>query len=172
MKKQERIFLKENTVAFDGSIRELNQSYDKGVRLLKMLNNLGLNLKTVEDWETDVIAPLTTDYPKATLHFNLQAKGLDAVYNEALTLYNKKGFRFSPVSSKEIDEIRETCTQYATTPQQIEAYHIIHNVIKDMNRLKEIGLFTSYDNLYTVDRVWDAKGVNNHYLTPHIMRIK
>lgn len=173
MENQERILLKEDTARFNNSISELKEAYSKGVELLKILNtDLGLNLKAVKDWQTDVIAPLTTDYPKAKLEFNLQANGLETAYNEALTLYNKQGFRFESVSSEQIDEIREACTQYATTPQQIEAYHIIHNVVKEMDRLKELGFIRNYDNLYLVDRVWQENGINNHYLAPHIMKVK
>jgi len=153
--KNNKILLSENSEVYNDLIAYENLKSQNGTTLLTMLDKMGLTFERVEDWN-DVIEAVTKDYPKANLHFNLNANGIYEQYQEAeaFFLQNRSVMSFTILSDNEIEAIKESSRIYADTPAQIEAHGLFQNVVDSLTRLKEMGVRIEADELYQVSRVF------------------
>lgn len=151
-----KILLKENEVAYNQLLSYEISKYDNGKTLLAMLAKIGLNLSSVENWES-IEQEFKKDYPKANLTFNLQANGIEQEYKEAEAYYlkHRQAMTFEPLTEDQQEAIREQYRLYATTPQQIEAHGLINSIVDNFNRLYELGV-NSMDGaqIRNIDRVF------------------
>jgi TRAP-type uncharacterized transport system substrate-binding protein len=139
---KKRILLKENE-NLSNSIIELKKTQsNNGTQILSMLNELGLSIKSFNSWSEEVEQEFRKEYPKASLDFCLDANGIKEQYKEAEAFYlkNQNNLSFEQLTNEEIEEVKEKYRAYATTEKQIEAYNLANSVVKDLNRLEDLGI--------------------------------
>lgn len=132
-----RILLQENENLSSSVINQKQESYKAGLFVLNGLKKLGLELQSITDFETDVVPYFKTDFPKSTLAFNLQSRGVEKEYNALFDYYNanKNGILFVEPTPVEIQSIKESYRVYASNKQE-EAHALVHSVVSDLNKLK------------------------------------
>ncbi len=149
-----KILLNENTTAYNEVIANAKQYYSNGKTLLTMLEKLGLTFDSLNDWEV-VERELSKDFPKATLKFNLQALGIEALYIEAETFYlkHRHTLSFEPLTDDQAEAIREKQRVYADKESQIEAFELFNTVKDSLLKLQALGIAINIDKTYLVSRV-------------------
>lgn len=136
----EKILLKEEKGA-ENAIAAINKGYADGLNLLKKLSVLGLKLNEVKDWKKEVEPHFKQQFPNSSLSFNLEATGLESQYFEAEQLFKSShNILFTAPTVEELEELQEHYKVYAESEKQIEAYNLIHDTVKNLNRIKELGL--------------------------------
>lgn len=136
-----KILLKEDKGAAQNAINAINQGYQDGLNLLKKLSVLGLELNEVKDWKKQIEPHFKQQFPNSSLDFNLEASGLKNQYFEAEQLYKSShNILFTAPTDEELEQLKEYYRTYAESEKQIEAYTLIHDTVKNLNRIKELGL--------------------------------
>lgn len=132
------LLLQENTAAAESAITQKKAAYKAGMFVLAGLKKLGLELDSVNDWETEVVPHFKTEFPNSTLDFNLDSKGIKAEFRDLEAFYNKNriGILFIEPTEAEINEIREKYRVYATD-KQAEALKVVHETVANLNRLRD-----------------------------------
>ncbi|WP_369769244.1 hypothetical protein [Flavobacterium sp. WC2416] len=132
-----RILLSENNAAAESLINQKQLGYKNGVQLLAGLAKLGLELESVNNWETDVLPHFKTDFPNSTLDFNLDSRGIKDEFKALEVFYNKNrgSLSFVAPTAEELEAIREKYRVYATV-KQAEALEVVERVANDLNKLK------------------------------------
>ncbi|MBF4519482.1 hypothetical protein IRZ71_24320 [Flavobacterium sp. ANB] len=161
MKNTERILVKFNNAVYDELIQYEKLKYNNGLKMLDMLRRLGLDLHEVDNWEA-VEQHFKTDYPNATLSFNLQANGIDDDYKIAEAFYfkNQSLLAYKPLTEIRTEAIREESSTYAERPEQLEIYELVHKIVTDLNRLSKLGLNLNAGEIYTLNRVFNGNSRN------------
>jgi hypothetical protein len=130
--------------------------YQNALTLLRMLKNLGLDLKSVKDWTTDVETVLKEAFPNSTMEWVMNSLGKFAEYSEAETFYlkNKYLLSYQPLTDEAKEAIIEQYKLYADSPAQMEAYELLQSTIANLNRLKELSPKFNLSEAYLVSRVF------------------
>lgn len=137
----EKILLKDDNAGAENAINAINQGYQDGLNLLQKLSVLGLEVKEVKDWQKDVEPYFKQQFPNSTLDFNLEASGLKKQYYEAEQLFKTShDILFAKPTADELEAVREHYKTYTQTEKQVEAYNLIHDTVKNLNSIKELGL--------------------------------
>lgn len=154
MTNSKRILLKENEASSNEIIANAKNAYSNGITLLSMLDKLGLTLSKVENWEA-IESSLMTDYPKATIQFNIDANGITEQYREAEAFYLKHRQRlsFEPITDEQIESIKESQRVYATTESQIKTIELFNTVKDSLLKLKDLGVVLDLNKTYIVSKV-------------------
>jgi len=137
----EKILLKEDNAGAENAINAINKGYQDGLTLLQKLSVFGLEVTEVKDWKKDVEPYFKQQFPNSTLDFNLEASGLKKQYFEAEQLFKTShNILFAKPTADELEAVREHYRTYAETEKQVEAYNLIHDTVKNLNSIKELGL--------------------------------
>ena len=154
MTNSKRILLKENEASSNEMIQNSKNAYSNGKTLISMLDKLGLQVESVNDWAA-IEQEFKKDYPRASLKFNIDANGITEQYGEAETFYLKHRLQmsFEPFTDEQIEAIKENQRVYADQPNQIEAFELFNTVKDSLLRLQEIGVKIDLNKTYLVNRV-------------------
>lgn len=175
-----KILLKENKAAIAETLANQNTGYANGSILLQKLKNIGLELKSVSDWQK-VEQHFKAQFPNATLDFNLEAQGISTPYYEAKEIFDRNRYliRFNPVTDAEIEQIKEKYRVYTSTPKQVEVHNLVHGIIDNLNRLKELGINIDVSKAYLINPAFDGDWrdtppmkVNTRELNSQIINLK
>lgn len=175
-----RILLLENEVISNEIIANGKQNYQNGRTLITMLDKLGLTVSKVENWQ-QIEQHFMTDYPKASLLFNLQANNIESEYKEAEAFYLKHRLSiiFEQITESEIENIKEKQRLYADRPNQIEAIELLNTVNKNLTRLIELGVRIDVNAVHLVSpilagdmRTKPPLKINQRYLVGAIRDLK
>lgn len=175
-----RILLKENIESYKELILEENRQFENGKILLGLLAKCGIIKTEVTNW-SEIESFVSSDYPKATIQFNIDANGITEQYRKAEAFYlkNRARLSFKSITDEEIEILKERYRVYTTTEKQLEAHALIHNVIDSLNRLIELGIDINANKLYLTNRVFDGDlrekpplKVNQNHLTGTLMYLK
>lgn len=155
MNTDNKILLDDRTELANNVLKELNQGYENGRELLKMLSALGLQLDEVTDWSA-IESHFTQQFPKATLQFNLEASGIAKAFRaaEAFYIQHKNSLTFAPMTAEEKEMHRESLRIYADTPRTIEIHGLLMQTIDNLNRLKELDAKMNFGTLYNAHRIF------------------
>lgn len=139
---KKRILLQENENVANSMIATHQRKQNNAQSILSILKEIGLSLESFGSWEREVEQHFRTQYPKASLDFCLDAAGIKEPYRIAESFYlaNKNDLSFEQLTDEGKEEIRESYRKYAETENQIEAYNLAHSIVKDLNRLQELGI--------------------------------
>jgi len=149
-----RILLETNEKLVKQITADSENSYSKGLQLLKMLSQLGYEAESIESW-AKVEQHFIQDYPKATLTFNLQANGVnETLYLEAKAFHHAGGLSFTALTDLEKETIAEKHRVHAETADQIEVFNLIEATIANFNRLDQLNVKMSFSELYATSRIF------------------
>jgi DNA-directed RNA polymerase beta' subunit len=172
-----KYILSENTKVANELIQTEKTKIAAAQKFLSLIKPLGFDGFT--SW-SEIEDTLKQVYPKATLLFNIQAQGIEQEYNEAKEHYSRFGssYRFEPLTDQEQQEITENVKVYTTSEAQNEVYEIVHRVVADLNKLKELGLDLNVNGIHEMHRLFaghnrdkPAVRVNTRDLADYISRI-
>lgn len=126
-----------NEKAAEAAINQKQLGYKKGMQLLAGLAKLGLELDSLNDWETDVVPYFKTDFQNSTLDFNLDSRGIKDEFRALEVFYNKNrgGLTFVAPTADELEAIREKYRFYANE-KQVQALEVVERIKNDLNSLK------------------------------------
>lgn len=175
-----RILLLENEAISNEIIANAKKAYSNGINLISKLDKLGLTVSKVENWQ-QIEQYFMTDYPKASLLFNLQANNIEGEYKEAEAFYLKHrlSITFEQITESEIENIKEKQRLYADRPNQLEAIKLLNTVNESLSRLIELGIRINVNSVHLVSPILEGDmrtkpplKINQRYLVGAIRDLK
>jgi hypothetical protein len=171
------LILQENKAVADSVINAANESYNKGLKLLKLLSGLGLDVKEIKDWQA-IENHFKASYPEASLLFNLQFKNIDAPYMEAYNYYqaNKGNVSFEKLTDDAAENIRKKYRVYASETQS-QALALVQETVANLNRMRDefkipVSSMQSISFCPVIASNADGLEVYDSNLLPYLLRLE
>ena len=151
--KTEKILIAENEAVYNELIQYEQLKRANGKTLISMLKGLAIDLNKVNDWKTDVEQPLSKQFPKASIAFNVQSSGIENEFNSAKNFFEKNQslISFEQFTDEDIENIKESSRIFIEDPSQIEVYTLFHTILNSAKRLKELNVKMELEELRLVN---------------------